>query len=150
MAHLGCSTPSWPETEMLVQKLAPALPGRDLTVERFQTSPKDGIGFGFRVRLRDPGSQPAEYLEPHRLARRCIVQPILSGYDAGLHTQGEPEVRLLPAGFSDKTARRHTDDSQHSFAQREGPAQHVGTAAEPALPVAIANDGVERLGAVLV
>lgn len=77
------------------------------------------------------------------------MQPILAGQHTGLHFQGNPEIRLLSAGFAYKATRRDTDDCQHSFAQGEGLAQHVGTSAEPVLPVVVANDGIGRLSAIV-
>ena len=38
------------------------------------------------------------------------MQSIAAGQDAGLHAQGEPEVRLRATRFADKAARRDADD----------------------------------------
>src|SRR5439155_8175862 len=94
--------------------------------------------------------QSSEHVKPHNLFWRRLVQPIGAGEHAGLHAQREPEVGLLPAGFADESWRRDADDGERRVAHREGLAQHVESAAEATLPVAVTHDGARRLGAVFV
>jgi hypothetical protein len=88
-------------------------------------------------------------MKPHDIGGRRIVQPILAGQHSGLHSQREPEVRLLSAGFADKAARGDTDDGQGGLAHRDGLAEHVEAAAEASLPVVVTQDGGGCPGAVL-
>src|ERR1051326_3555689 len=148
MTRHGSTAGARVDLETLIQKLMPALPGHGRAVERFQTRHEYRVRLGFRLRRSDAGFQPPENMEPHRLTGRRVVQPNLAGYYAGLHPQRKPKVRLLPAGFADEARRSNADDGEHGFAQGEGLAQHSGAAAEAALPIVIANDGVGRVDSI--
>src|SRR5947209_20260620 len=88
-------------------------------------------------------------MEPHHFFGRPIVQPIAAGQHARLHSQREPEVRPLAAGFTDKAGRRDTDDGQGGVAHGERLADDVWAAAEASLPVVVADDGDGRLAAII-
>ncbi len=149
MARRRTATSTRVNFETLIEQLVPALPCDSRAVEGFQAGLEDCVRLRFRLRRSDARFQPAEYMEPHGFAGRRVVQPVASGEYVGLHTQREPEIRLLAAGFTDEAGRCDTDDGQDRFAQGECLAQHVGAAAEASLPVVIADDGIGRVGAVV-
>jgi hypothetical protein len=139
-----------PDLQALIQDLAPPLACGRGAIERFQTGLKDGVGASLDLGRRHARLQSSEYVKPHRFLRRRVVQSIAAGEDHGLHAHWKPDIGLLPAGFTDEAARCDANDRERRLAHRQRPADSIGTAAEPALPVAVTDDRVWRRRAILV
>ncbi len=128
--------------ESLIQELTPAIVRGGRTVERLQVGLKDGVRPGFRFCQRHAGLQPSEDVEPHGLLWRRVAQVVVAGKHARLQAKREPEVGLLTARLADEAPRGDADDGHSRVADRQGPAEHIGPAAEAPLPVAVADDSV--------
>ena len=72
------------------------------------------------------------------------MQPVAAGQHRRLHGQRQPDIRPLADGFAEERSRRNADDRKHAVADSDRGAEDVGTAAEAALPVVVADHCVSR------
>ena len=109
---------------------------------------QDRVGLRFCVRERDARLQATEDVQPHRLVGGRVAKPVAVREDNRLQRERQPEVRLLRRGFTDEPWPRHAYHRQGRLTHVERRAEHIGTAAEPPLPVAMADDRRGRTDAI--
>jgi hypothetical protein len=132
----------------LIEVLGAAISGGRGTVERGEIRLEQRIRPGFSLGRRDAGLEPAEHVQPHRLVGRRFVEVIVAGEHARLHAQRYPQVGELTARLADERGGHDADNRKSGIPDRQRSADHIGAAAESALPEVVADHGFSRVDAI--